>query len=220
MANGTIPGSRLAQPGDLKKLNSERDVQSQFESTDLPILSKGSVLFVDADSRNGQPNSCYNCLMMNKRSHTCTIIGPNIQLDRFVWPPQPKEGELQIEYWPVCGYHMFGHPYGGDPYYAKHLSDPDDAGLIWINAPSVGQKYGGSNCGGINGGDNCDYYKTDGPPEESESGFCRVLQQNVGAGDCCAAWHDDDEVSWQTAQECLNGRDDKKRLVRDIMGKE
>ena len=70
---------------------------------------------------------------------------------------------------------------------------------------------GGANCGGADGGDDCDHYMSeDGKPKwESPTGFCRALQTTVACNDVCAQWRDDDTLQWQDAQ----------RLIGEIDGR-
>ena len=193
----------------LAKINSMRMANSQPAVHVVPVLTKGQVLFVTAASRDNQPNSCYNCHMFNKSDSTCMVHSPDIKIRKFTYGEPYKE----IEYWPVCGLHDFGKPNNDEP---KRISenDPDYTGLAWINAPRVGQKFGGSNCGGSNGGDDCDYFQVEegeGDKRTVSIGFCRVLQTPVGNGDCCAAWTDDDLLSWQKAQSLIQEVEDGKR---------
>jgi hypothetical protein len=99
--------------------------------------------------------------------------------------------------------HEHGEPnYGVEAF--RGANSPTTLGLLWINAPRVGLEYGGANCGGCNGGDDCDFYMTDiDDKREAPTGFCRVLQSEVANGDVCAAWNDDDKVDWQQAQAIL-----------------
>src|SRR5258708_23040360 len=101
-----------------------------------------------------------------------------------------------------------GEPNKGEPVY-KGSADPDYMGLIWINAPKVGQEYGGANCGGTNGGDDCDHYITeDGKPKwDSPTAYCRVLKTPVACGDDCAQSADDDKVNWRQAQQIIGELD-------------
>lgn len=210
-SKGTIP-NRLATAKDLPKWNAERDARSKLSSDAPIIVDKGMVSFSPGETRSGQPESCYNCVYMN-RDNTCALMSPEIRVEKFIWPPEKKPGEIQIEYWPWCGKYVFGPPNSGEAYHCADLA-PDDIGLTWINAPDPDQKFGGANCGGVNGGDNCDNY---------QDGFCRVLQQNVKPDDACAAWQDDDEVTWQRAQELLKGLGEdhtKKSMVRSILSKD
>lgn len=180
----------------LDKVNAMRRVYSQPSYRDVPIPTKGEVLFVTAESMQYEPSSCYNCMTQNPKTITCKRIGPDISVKKFT-----RGG---IEYWPCCGMHDYGTPSEGN--YFTH-DDPDYLGLGWINAPEAGQEHGGANCGGVNGGDDCDNYITEGNRAkwESVTGFCRVLQTTVAAGDDCASWRDDDLVDWREAQQILRG---------------
>lgn len=199
MAEGFIEYDKSVLP----KINAIRRAKSQPDVWLTPTLDKGSVLFVTAESRNREPNSCYNCPKFNESDQTCKHYGSHIRVVKFTYGAPDKE----IEYWPVCGQHNFGEPNRGDVEYFENLDDPEDGGLSWINAPGVGQKLGGANCGGVCGGDDCDYYMIDGSKGDEKwdypQAFCRVLQQQVAAGDCCGAWSDDDLVTWQEAQDLL-----------------
>ena len=173
----------------LGKINALRRAHS-LPDVDTPITpTKGQALFVTAEEMREEPCSCYNCVFM-RNDNRCAMMGPRIPVKKFT-----KDG---IEYWPKCGLHTHGtskHP----DYIASR--DPDYIGLTWINAPKVGQKYGGANCGGCDGGDDCDNYIVDGAKEkwDSPTGFCRALQTPVACGDTCALWEDDDEIPWQQA---------------------
>jgi hypothetical protein len=195
-------GFPLYSEAQVPKINAMRRVFSQPDFHGVPILQPGQVLFVTAESMHDQPSSCYNCMTMNPKTLTCKRIGPEVLIKKFT---RGKEDGKAIEYWPCCGMHDFGEPSEGK--YFAH-DDPDYLDLVWINAPEVGQDYGGANCGGVSGGDDCDHYITESmkPKWESATGFCRVLQKMVAAGDNCTAWGDDDEVDWRTAQtELKNG---------------
>lgn len=187
---------------DLPKINSQRRTLTQPDIWIVPQLDKASVLFVTAESRHDEPNSCYNCGKYFASSETCGIIGPHIRIRKFIY----GEPYLPVEYWPVCGSHEYGEPSKGDASYSAE-NDPDFIGLCWINAPKVGQRYGGANCGGSNGGDDCDFWMIDGKKgpdkRDYEEAFCQVLQGPTAKGDCCAAWTDDDILSWQLAQNIL-----------------
>lgn len=186
--------------GDLAKVNSERRAQSQPDIWIIPNLDKSSVQFVSAAEMQHQPCSCYNCHEYNERAATCQLIGPAIRVEKFVY----GEPDLPIEYWPSCGAHLFGEPNKEEAKYKEQPISPDHLGLAWINAPKPGQKVGGANCGGCNGGDDCDYWMIDGSNGEDkldyDTAFCQVLQENTECGDVCAAWLDDDVLSWQLAQ--------------------
>jgi hypothetical protein len=185
----------------LGKINALRRTQSQPDFHGVPILQPGHVLYDTAESIQDQPTSCYNCRTQNPETLTCKRIGPNLLVKKFT--KGGKDGH-PIEFWPCCGMHDFGVPTGGNSF---ATDDPTYLDLVWINAPEVGQEYGGANCGGVHGGDDCDHYRTSSKEAkwESPTGFCRVLQKTVAAGDVCSAWQDDDEVSWQEAQQILKG---------------
>lgn len=193
-------GFLVYEPENLRKINSIRRVISKPDAKLPPILNNGQVLFSAAEDAHGEPRSCYNCTFYNY-GRSCGLMGPEIQIRKFIWPTKATADSKQIEYWPVCGYWISGDPNYGEESFRAHIS-PEDAGLIWINAPKVGQKYGGSNCGGQNGGDDCDYWMTDvADKREADTGFCRVLQRDTRNTECCACWQDDDRLSWQDAQE-------------------
>jgi hypothetical protein len=192
-----------------RKVNAMRMAFSAPES-DAPVINtKGEALFTTAEEMDNEPASCYNCQQYNFTAKTCMYIGKRIAIMKFIWPREATADAKQIEYWPCCSYQMFGEPNKGEAIY-KAQSDPDNMGLLWINAPKLGQEYGGANCGGVNGGDDCDHYKTDGDKAkwESPTAFCRALQINVAAGDVCCQWRDDDKLEWQDAQ----------RLIRELNG--
>lgn len=183
----------------LSKVNSIRRAVSQPDIYAVPVLDKAQVLFVPAASMHNEPASCYNCLRYNQVEGTCGIIGERTCVKKFVYGAPDKS----IEYWPCCGMHEYGTPNFGPAAYCC-TNDPSELGLIWINAPKVGQPLGGANCGGQGGGDDCDYYMTGiDDKREAPTGFCRVLQTEVNNGDVCVAWTDDDRVSWQEAQAIL-----------------
>jgi hypothetical protein len=194
-------GFPLYAEKNLPKINAMRRVFSQPDFHGVPIIQPGQVLFDTAESIHDEPTSCYNCRTQNPRTLTCKRIGPELLVKKFI--RGGKDGN-PIEYWPCCGMHDYGEPSDGACF--AH-DDPTYLGLVWINAPEVGQAHGGANCAGINGGDDCDsYFTRDSKAKwESTTGFCRVLQKTVAAGDVCAAWQDDDEVSWQEAQQILKG---------------
>lgn len=136
------------------------------------------------------------------------LIGPNVPVRRFIYPPVATSDAKRIEYWPCCGEWYRGQPNYGPQKFVECPSTPDELGLGWINAPNVGQEIGGANCGGSNGGDECDFYVT----EEADArgtteGWCRVLQQDVPNGAVCAAWRDDDWVDYQRGSALLKELD-------------
>lgn len=187
----------------LSKINALRSTISEAGKTGVPILSKASVVFSTAESAHDEPRSCYNCPLFNEKLSRCQIHSPSIVIRKFT---QGKYGK-DIEFWPVCGYWVYGEPSKADAQQHLVSLNPDDTGLSWVNAPEVGLKYSGSCCGGANGGDDCDYWYTEGsePKWEAHSGFCRVLQADTGAMDACSAWTDDDLVDWRVAQDFLKG---------------
>lgn len=199
--NGGFPIYGVAQ---LRKVNAMRMAFSAPESSSPVINTKGEALFVTAEEMDDEPASCYNCQFYNLKAETCGLIGKRLTIKKLVWPKESTEDAKQIEYWPCCSMQLYGKPNDGEAGY-RSSSDPDYLGLIWINAPKVGQEYGGANCGGSNGGDDCDHYTTDGkkPKWESPTGFCRALQTTVACGDVCAQWRDDDTLQWQDAQRLI-----------------
>ena len=189
-------GFVLYKPKNLKKINDMRRAASLPTSRDVPIPTKGQVLFMPAAAMNNEPASCYNCVFMQK-DNTCQLHGPAILVQKFI--------QGSIEFWPCCGYFVHGEPSEHDPHHHAEL-DPSTTGLVWINAPDKGQELGGATCGGLNGGDDCDWYNTKGTDKRAvKMGWCQVLQCNVEGGAVCAEWADDDQIEWQIAQIKLRG---------------
>lgn len=190
----------------LSKMNAQRRALSQPTITDPPVLNKGQVMYVPEGQMEGEPSSCYNCPSYNY-GRSCNRIGPHVRIRKFVYPPQPTSDAKQIEYWPCCSMWDRGQPnMGKESFISKN--DPTNLGLGWINAPRVGQEYGGANCSGKDGGDDCDHYTTKGDDKRIEqTAFCRVLQCEVEGGAVCAAWQDDDWMDWQRAQNILRDLD-------------
>jgi hypothetical protein len=182
------------QPKHLAKINAIRRAISQPDIYVQPVLNKGQVLFTPAAEMHNEPASCYNCNFFNYEK-SCKLIGPKVPLKKFTYGEPSKT----IEYWPHCAAHCYGHPdYGPESFITS--TDPSTLNLIWINAPRVGLDLSGANCGGGNGGDDCDYYMTDiDDKREAQEGFCRVLQSTIQNGDHCAVWQDDDRIPWQQA---------------------
>lgn len=193
-------GFPIYEDKNLPKVNAWRRAASMAGLKGVPILPRASVLFSTSESANDEPRCCQNCFMFFT-SGKCQIHAPSLEIKKFT--KGEKDGN-PIEYWPVCGYWVHGEPSSDRPFYKASL-DPDDTGLSWINAPRPGLELSGTNCGGINNGDDCDFYITDGatPKWESSTGFCRVLQTRVAAGDCCSAFQDDDLISWNVAQDWI-----------------
>jgi hypothetical protein len=161
------------------------------------LLDRASVLFSTAESAHDEPRSCFNCPLYNLEKGRCVYHPQNIKIRKFIVGAQDDN---PIEYWPVCGYWIYGKP----GQVRNHLAnlDPDDTGLAWINAPEVGQSLGGTCCGGRNGGDDCDYFDTAGREAKWDAsvGTCRALKSTVANMDCCGAWTDDDIIDWRKAQ--------------------
>lgn len=191
----------------LRKVNSQRRALSQPTITDPPILTKGQVLYTPASEMHDEPASCANCRYYNS-GRSCQYIGTSIVIKKFIYPKEPTSDAKQIEYWPCCSAHVYGDPNEGPERFIGEPSDPDNLGLGWINAPSLHQEHGGANCGGCNGGDDCDNYITRGSDKRAEpEAFCRVLQQPVENGAVCTAWQDDDWVDWKRAQALIGELD-------------
>lgn len=192
-----------AKPEMVKKINTIRIGQSMPDLREPPILSEGAVLFSSAASACDEPRSCYNCPLFNY-GKSCRYYGPDVEIHKFTWPKERRDNAKPIEFWPVCGYWVKGEPnYGPEEFYEVKLN-PDEGGLGWVNAPEVGQDLAGTSCGGANGGDDCDLWLIegeDGDKREAKTGFCRVMQKDTGNLDCCAAWEDDDFLTWQAVQQ-------------------
>lgn len=190
-----------AKPELVKKINAIRINQSRPDLCGVPILQPGQVSFSPASAAHEEPRSCYNCFMYNY-GKSCAILPPRLEIRKFTSPLKREDNAKPIEFWPVCGYWVYGKPNYGPARYSAELS-PDDAGLSWINAPEIGQEQGGASCGGKNGGDDCDFWlvEGDGDKREEATGFCRVLQRDTDNLDCCSAWIDDDILDWRMVQE-------------------
>lgn len=188
--------------GMVKKINTIRIGQSRPDLKSPPILTEGDVLFSSAASASDEPRSCYNCPFFNY-GKSCKLMGKSVEIHKFTWPKEKRDGAKPIEFWPVCGMWIKGEPnFGPEDFYAK--LDPDEAGLGWVNAPEPGQELSGTSCGGANGGDDCDLWLiegTSGDKRAAKSGFCRVMQKSTGNMDCCTCWQDDDFLTWQMVKE-------------------
>lgn len=207
-------------PEQLPKVDSMRRDKSQPDFYGVPILHDSDVLFTRAAELGDKPASCYTCKEHTK-DFTCERLGPDIKVATVVGSPESGD---PIEYWPCCSLQEYTEtPRQGAVSYHDTLDNPDEIGLIWINAAEVGQKFGGANCGGVNGGDDCDHYITKGAVEkwEASQGACRVLQHSVDGGDVCAAWRDDDILQWQDAEQLMKGKTvdevKKRKMVKEIM---
>jgi hypothetical protein len=186
----------------VQKVNSIRRGQSLPELEEPPVLDAGSVLFSPAESAHNEPRSCYNCPFFNYEQGCAILKLPDaLQLKKFIWPRERTADSKPIEFWPVCGYWVYGEPNFGAPAHRADV-DPTDAGLGWVNAPRVGLERSGTSCGGRDGGDDCDLWQVSGDDKRAEQvGFCRVLQRQTANLDCCAAWRDDDFLTWQMVLE-------------------
>lgn len=206
----------------LPKVNTQRHDLSQPNFYGVPILRDAEVGFATAKELGDKPASCYTC-GKQQSDFTCFLLGPSILVKKV---RGSKDSGEQIEYWPCCSQHNYGDRATGKPHYDKQLSTPDSLGLVWINAPEVGQEYGGANCGGLSGGDDCDRYRTYGAKEkwDVESGYCTVLAHDVEGGAVCAAWKDDDILYYPEAVAMMNGDSkgtiDKRRLAKSIVGRD
>jgi hypothetical protein len=206
----TIDGFPIYQDKHLRKVNALRMANSQPLYYSPVIPTKGQVLFTTSESMNDEPSSCYNCQMYNETANTCMLIGSRVPVRTLIYPKEATADAKPIEYWPCCSMQLYGDTNKGEAVY-KSQEDPDYLDLVWINAPKVGQEYGGANCGGCAGGDDCDHYlPEDGKLKwESLTGFCRALQTTVACGDICTMWRDDDELPWREAVQIIreqNGR--------------
>lgn len=196
---------KVYNPENLRKINALRRAKSQPMLSAPPALAKWQVLFSPAAARSGNPASCYNCCHMRVGSEKCELFPPAVTVRKFTYPKEGTADSKPIEYWPVCGRYLAGEPRGmgyGD-------MDPVDSGLRWINAPERDLEYGGANCGGCNGGDDCDYFNPGNslPKRENPSGMCRVMQATVQNGDFCIAWRDDDTIYWDEASNIIREMD-------------
>jgi hypothetical protein len=208
-------------PEQLPKVDSQRRDKSQPDFYGVPILFDSQVMLTRASELGNKPASCYTC-QIQQSDQTCGLLGSDIKVQKVIGHGESGD---PIEYWPCCDEHDYGTPQTGKPSYRVNLSNPSQVGLIWINAPAPGQEYGGANCGGIEGGDDCDHYLVkSGEKWDNPQGTCRVLQHSVDAGDVCTAWHDDDELHWAEAQQLLNGKKlsevKKHSLAKSIMGRD
>jgi hypothetical protein len=215
------PGGFVVYDEDqLAKIDSMRRDKSQPDFYGIPILHDSDVGFVKASEIGNLPASCYTCQKQNP-DETCYLLGPEIKVAKVTGHADSGD---PIEYWPCCSSHQFGEQ-AKEVSYSAEVSSPDTLGLIWINAPEVGQKFSGANCAGVEGGDDCDHYLVEsGEKWDNPQGVCRVLQHSVGAGDVCSAWRDDDELSWDEAQQLMGGdtveTTKKKTFAKKIVGRD
>lgn len=206
-------------PEQLPKVDSMRRDKSQPDLYGVPILHDSDVLFTRASELGGLPASCYTC-KEHTPDLTCERMGPSVKVAKVIGH---RDSGDPIEYWPCCSLQEYtDKPRSSPTHYHDSLDNPDEIGLIWINAPEVGQKYGGANCGGVEGGDDCDHYLVkSGEKWDNQQGACRVLQHSVDAGDVCTAWRDDDILNWQEAEMLMKGKSldevQKRRMVKEIV---
>jgi hypothetical protein len=184
----------------LRKWNAQRRALSQPDVYLVPALKPSQVLFVPAAKMGGEPATCYNCQLYNY-GKSCMLMGKNILIYKFIYPPKATADAKRIEYWPCCGMWDRGQPNFGAPKFMENLSTPDELGLIWINAPEPGLEISGATCGGMAGdkpiADECDHYiSKEADARDAPTAFCRVLQQDVENGAVCAAWIDDDRLEY------------------------
>jgi hypothetical protein len=195
-------GFPIYEDKNLPKVNAWRRAASMVGRKDV-LPDRASVLFSTAESAHDEPRSCFNCPFYKEQAGRCVLHASNVKIYKFT--VGGKDGN-PIDYWPVCGYWIYGDP--GDV--QRHLADlnPEDTGLAWINAPETGLRRSGSCCGGQNGGDDCDYFDTAGGVAkwDATTGMCRVLKQTVTNMDCCNFWTDDDLLPWTTAQVWLKDK--------------
>jgi len=207
----------------LPKIDSMRRDKTQPDFYGVPILHDEQVMFTRASEMGNKPASCTTC-HYQQSDKTCHLIGPSITVSKVTGH---KESGDPIEYWPCCDMHSYGEPSKEKPHYDEVLSNPNTLGLVWINAGEPGQPYGGANCGGVEGGDDCDHYMVSkGDKWENPQGLCRVLAHTVDAGDVCTAWWDDDILEWEEAQQLIRGSRNSveyfknRRLAKSVMGRD
>lgn len=182
--------SNLEKINDLRRAKSRPDINVWVS----PTPTKGQLLFTTWAQNGDKPASCYSCLFYNAE-RSCQLIGRQIIVKKYTIGTQ--------ELWPCCGMQTYGEPNRGTEKFLAHV-DPEALDLQWINC-RPGLSYGGATCGGKDGSDDCDlYYPYEtADKRESVSGHCQALQTEVGCGDVCAEWNDDDFVSWRDSQEWL-----------------
>lgn len=191
----------------LPKIEAMRRAKSLPDVYSPIIPSKGQALFTTEEEMHDEPASCYNCQFYIESAERCALIGPRVPIRKLTYPEEKTADAIPIEYWPCCSMQLRGET-KKEEYYLT-TCDPDSLDLTYINAPKPGQKLGGANCGGCNGGDDCDSYLVDGAVEkwESPTGFCRALQLTVACGDVCSLWEDDDQLHWRDALKIIQTQD-------------
>ena len=182
---------------NILKVNSQRRALSQPKNREPQALTKGEAQYISEAEMRDEPATCYNCPMYNY-GRSCQLMGSDVHLRKFVYPPERTSDAKPIEYWPCCSAWRPGEPNMGSERFVDCLLSVETLGPGWINAPKVGQPIGGANCGGKSGGDDCDHFCTEGPDKREEPvAFCRVLQDRVENGAVCGAWRDDDWLDYQ-----------------------
>lgn len=210
----------------LPKIDSMRRDKTQPDFYGVPVLNDSDVAFTTAEQLGNKPASCYTCARQNL-DMTCNLLGPGVKVEKVTGS---RDSGDPIEYWPCCGDHEYCEDVANGkrlaPDYKDQLDSPQSLGLIWINVPKTGQKFGGANCGGLDGGDDCDHYMVHGKKEKWDvtSAYCRILAHDVAGGAVCRAWRDDDQLPFAEAQMLLRGDSldtvEKKRLAKSIIGRD
>jgi hypothetical protein len=206
----------------LPKVDAMRRDKSQPDFYGIPIIHDAQVLYTTGEELGGKPASCYTC-KEHTADLTCERLGQYIKVQTVTG--SRKSGE-PITYWPCCSLHEYTEtPRQGKVEYHDVLDKPNAIGLIWINAPKPNQKFGGANCGGVNGGDDCDAYLVkSGEKWDNPQGFCRVLQHTVDADAVCTAWNDDDILLWEDAERLIKGESletvEKRKVAKSIIGRD
>jgi len=211
-------------PKQLPKIDSMRRDKSLPDFFGVPILNDSDVAFTTADELGGKPASCYTCQDQTSEL-TCNRLGPGVKVEKVTGH---RDSGDPIEYWPCCGQHEYCEDVANGKRFKPDydaMDTPESLGLIWINASKPGQPFGGANCGGVEGGDDCDHYLVHGKAEKWDvaSAYCRVLGHDVAGGAVCRAWRDDDQLPFAEAQMLIRGDSlelvEKKRMVKDIIGR-
>jgi broad specificity phosphatase PhoE len=194
------PGGVIAAtPGGLVPLTKVRVKQGDRKKDDpvsvseLVALEPWALGYVTEEQIGDEPASCLTCHMMLARQKRCMILGPDIAIDVL-----DLDGK---RYTPVCGeLYDHGEPVGIPddevmyPAAVNGAEKADQIGLEWAEGD-------GTNCGGKNGGARCVKHYV---AKDKKEGFCRPLQKEVYAGDCCSA-HNGPALVWREAQQYLKG---------------
>src|SRR5215469_8491971 len=94
---------------NLRKINAQRRALSQPTILDPPTLTKGQVMYVPEAQMEGEPATCYNCAFYNY-DRSCRLMGENVKIKKFVYPPEATADAKRIEYWPCCSAWTKGEP--------------------------------------------------------------------------------------------------------------